>query len=480
MANETILIIEDEEVLAQSIRDLLAPSGYAIHIAPDPEEAREKIRWARPDLLLLDLALPPAYAVRDGVEFLKECLSSGVGAKIIVMTGQGRVEDAIECIRFGADDFLFKPVNPDVLSIVVERALYKHQLERKVAELEAGEGDSLAHVGIVGASPVMRKVIKGIVYAASIEENVLITGERGTGKGLAAGAIHRLSDRRDAPFVHVDCSALSGTLMESELFGHEKGAFTGAGDFKVGRFERAGEGTVFLDEVAAMPVDLQIKLLHAVEEKTIQRVGGNSDIRLKARVIAAADRDLAEAVSEGSFRKDLFYRLNILPIRIPPLRERKEDIPALVSFFLEKYCRERGRPPVTLLPSALARLGEHDWPGNVGELESVVARAVLAARGQELSSDDVTVSLRALAGDEAGMEPDGGAGNDQAGMGPHGGIEEEEGEDGEAGGEPLAPEYRSALRKAGGNQSLAAKLLGLPESTFRYRLKKHRKPPGDP
>ncbi len=460
MANEKILIIEDEEYLAESIRDLLEPSGYEIHIAPDREEGREKLNRIKPDLLLLDLALPPSYAVRDGVEFFKECLVAGEGNKIIVMTGQGKVDDAIECIRFGAEDFLLKPVNPDVLAIVVERALYKHLLERKVSELEADGSESFGPEGLVGSSRAMKKVFKGILYAASIDENVLITGETGAGKGVVARAIHQRSDRRDEPFVHVNCAALSRTIIESELFGHEKGAFTGAKDFKLGKFEYAGAGTVFLDEVAEIPVDLQIKLLHAVEEKTVHRVGGNTEIELESRVIAAANRDLSDAVTEGSFRKDLFYRLNILPIRIPPLRERKEDIPILVSYFLEKYCRKHGKPAVTLLPSALARLEEHDWPGNVRELENVLARAVISTKARTLSSDDFTTSLLALARDGARTHR-------------MVGVEDEDLVD--AVEEQLASEYRSALLKAKGNKSHAAKLLGLPESTFRYRLKKYRR-----
>ncbi len=460
MANETILIIEDEQYLAESIQDLLRPAGYRIHIAADRESGRQTIGRIRPDLLLLDLALPPSYAVRDGIDFFKECLTSKEVSKIIVMTGQGKVDDAIECIRFGAEDFLLKPVNPDVLAIVVERALYKHQLETKVNELEADSDHSFGLVGLVGTSRVMRKVFKGILYAASIDENVLITGETGAGKGVVARAIHLKSDRKDAPFVHVNCAALSRTIIESELFGHERGAFTGARDFKVGKFEYAADGTVFLDEIAEIPLDLQIKLLHAVEEKTVQRVGGNTDIKLEARIIAAANRDLSEAVNEGAFRKDLFYRLNILPIRIPPLRERKDDIPALVSYFLEKYCRKHGRPPVSLLPSALARLEEHDWPGNVRELENVLARAVISTKKKVLSSDDLTLSLREAARNEGRRQA--------AGGGEEGDLMEEVEEE-------LATEYKTALLEARGNKSLAAKLLGLPESTFRYRLKKYRR-----
>lgn len=460
MTQEKILIIEDEEYLAKSIRDLLEPSGYKIHIAQDRKEGREKIDELRPDLLLLDLALPPSYTVAEGIEFFKECLSSKECPKIVVMTGQGKVDDAIECIRFGAEDFLLKPVNPDVLSIVVERALYKLFLEKKLNELEADSDGSFGMAGIVGNSKIMKKVFKGILYAASIDENVLITGETGVGKGLVAKAIHQRSDRRDSPFVHVNCAALSRSIIESELFGHEKGSFTGAKDYKVGKFEFAQQGTVFLDEVAEIPVDLQIKLLHAVEEKAIQRVGGNTDIRIDARIIAAANRDLSEAVADGAFRKDLFYRLNILPIRIPPLRERKEDIPVLVSFFLDKYCRKHGKPPVSLRPSGLAKLEEHDWPGNVRELENVLARAVISTNEKVLSSDDLTLSLHTRGrhrevGDAVPVEQE----DDLVGA-----VEEE-----------LAAEYRAALLKAKGNKSMAAKLLGVPESTFRYRLKKYRR-----
>ena len=227
-----------------------------------------------------------------------------------------------------------------------------------------------------------------------------------------------------------------------------------------GNSRTAADGTIFLDEVAEIPVDLQIKLLHAVEEKTVQRVGGDPDIKLASRVIAAANKDISEAVADGSFRKDLFYRLNILPIRIPPLRERKEDIPGLVSYFLEKYCRKRGKPPGSLLPSALARLEEYDWPGNVRELENVLARAVTSTTEKVLSSDDFTISLHGLGRDKARMHPVGGEEDEDL-------LEAVEGQ--------LAAEYRAALLEAKGNKSHAAKLLGLPESTFRYRLKKYRR-----
>jgi len=457
---KSILIVEDEPFLSASIKELLEPHGYRIDIVSNTSDAMGKVMEMEPDLMILDLSLPPSYRVEEGIAFFKECLNANLACKIIIMTGQGKLDDAIECIRSGAEDFLLKPVNPEVLNIVVERTLYKQSLERKVKELESTQHEEQPFPNIVGASEAMKNVYRGILYAASIDANVLITGETGTGKGLVARAIHEAGLRKTGPFVQVNCAALSSTLIESELFGHEEGAFTGAKDLKLGKFEYAQGGSLFLDEVAEIPLAVQVKLLNAVEEKKIQRVGGNREIETDVRIIAASNRDLERAVLKGSFRKDLFYRLNVLPIHIPPLRSRREDIAPLVAFFVEEYARRFEKPIDSLSPLSMETLVSHDWPGNVRELENVVVRAVVSAERRVLSPEDfpdLSVRPPEYQTDLEAIESDR----------PEDYLDAVERE--------IALEYKDALIKSQGNKSKAAKSMGMSESTFRYRLKKYQK-----
>lgn len=458
--DNSILIVEDEEFLAGSMKELLELHGYKVEIAANTRDAMVKVGSMNADLMILDLSLPPSYRVDAGIAFFKECLAANLSCKIVIMTGQGKLDDAIECIRSGAEDFLLKPVNPEVLTIVIERALYKQSLERKVRELESTKEAESSFSGIVGSSEKMKNVYRGILYAASIDANVLITGETGTGKGLVAKAIHDASSRKPNPFVQVNCAALARTLVESELFGHEEGAFTGARQLKLGKFEYAKGGSLFLDEVAEIPLDVQVKLLNAVEEKKIHRVGGNKEIETDVRILAASNKDLEGAVLKGSFRKDLFYRLNVLPIHIPPLRSRKEDIPPLVSYFVETYAGRFKKTIDSVAPGVFEKLASHDWPGNVRELENAVVRAIASADGRVLSPDDFPdPSLRPL---EYRRDLEGFAADR-----PEETLDAVEHE--------IAREYREALIRAKGNKSQAAKLLGMGESTFRYRLKKYQK-----
>jgi len=457
---KSILIVEDEPYLSASIKELLEPHGYRIDIVSDTSDAMGKVMEVEPDLMILDLSLPPSYRVEEGIAFFKECLKANLACKIIIMTGQGKLDDAIECIRSGAEDFLLKPVNPEVLNIVVERTLYKQSLERKVKELESTQYKDQPFHNIVGTSEAMKNVYRGILYAASIDANVLITGETGTGKGLVARAIHESGIRKSHPFVQVNCAALSSTLIESELFGHEEGAFTGAKDLKMGKFEYARKGSLFLDEVAEIPLEVQVKLLNAVEEKKIQRVGGNREIETDVRIIAASNRDIEGAVRKGSFRKDLFYRLNVLPIHIPPLRSRRDDIAPLVSFFVDEYAGKFEKPIDSVSPVAMEKLQSHDWPGNVRELENVVVRAVVSADKRTLSPEDFpdpSVRPQEYQRDLEAIEADR----------PEDYLDAVEHE--------IALEYKDALIKSKGNKSKAAKSMGMSESTFRYRLKKYQK-----
>jgi DNA-binding NtrC family response regulator len=457
---KSILIVEDEQYLSASIKELLEPHGHRIDIVSNASDAMGKVREVEPDLMILDLSLPPSYRVDEGIALFKECLKANLACKIIIMTGQGKLDDAIECIRSGAEDFLLKPVNPEVLNIVVERTLYKQTLERKVKELESTRHQEHPFSSIVGASEAMKNVYRGILYAASIDANVLITGETGTGKGLVARAIHEAGLRKTRPFLQVNCAALSSTLIESELFGHEEGAFTGAKDLKIGKFEYAQGGSLFLDEVAEIPLAVQVKLLNAVEEKKIQRVGGNREIETDVRIIAASNKDLERAVLKGSFRKDLFYRLNVLPIHIPPLRSRRKDIAPLVSFFVEKYSGRFEKPIDSVSPLAMETLVSHDWVGNVRELENVVVRAVVSAEKRVLSPEDFPDPSARPPEYQRDLET----------------IEADRPEDYlDAVEREIALEYKDALIKSRGNKSKAAKSMGMSESTFRYRLKKYQK-----
>ena len=452
-----LLIVEDEIYLAESIKDLLLDSGNDIHITQRQDEAMDIIEKINPDLMILDLALPPSFKVSDGIDFFKKCIELKLDCKIIIMTGQGKINDAIECIKLGAEDFLMKPINPDVLQIVVERGLYKQYLERKVNHYEKKYELENRFSDIIGKSSAMKKVFRGIKYAASMEENVLILGETGTGKGMVAKEIHEESKRRTHAYICINCASFSRYLIESELFGHEKGAFSGAIDVKVGKFEYANKGTLFLDEVGEVSIDLQAKLLHAVEEKRIQRVGGNKEIEVDVRIIAATNKNIEKAIDDRLFRRDLYYRLNVLPLYIPPLRERKEDIFLLASYFAKRYASKFQKAEINITPEAMNRLEEHDWPGNVRELENVIITAILRAKNEILTVSDLPDSLFNLEEDiETKM------GDESEGFME--GMKHE-----------IAKEYKNALHKAKGNKSLAARYLGIHESTFRYRLKKYQK-----
>ena len=414
-----------------------------------------------PDLIILDLALPPSFDIKEGLGFFQKILEARRNTKVIIMTGQGTLNEAIQCIRQGADDFLFKPVDPDVLSIVIERAIYKRFLEKRVRDLESEFDTHGPFPELIGESPSMRRIFRGIRYASAMDENVLIVGETGTGKRLVAQAIHNSSSRCGYPFVTVNCAALSPGIVESELFGHEKGSFTGATDKKVGKFEYANNGTIFLDEVAEIPVGIQAKLLTVVEEKEIQRVGGNRSIRINTRIISATNRDPQQAIKEGRFRQDLYFRLNILPIFIPPLRERREDIPVLKKYLVRKFCEKYNRTIPPIDNEVMERLMKHEWPGNVRELENIITRALMTNKEGRLTVEDFPVlSMEQDQTDhpwEGESEPR-----------PDTTLQEEIDRE-------VAVEYIEAMRKAKGNKSMAARVLGIHESTLRYRLKKYEK-----
>jgi DNA-binding NtrC family response regulator len=385
---ETILVVEDKESMAQMLKETLELEGYEVVIASDGAEGIKKIKAIKVSLVLTDLKLPK----KDGLDVLRASKDENPLIPVIVMTAHGSVETAVHAMKLGAFDFITKPLDTDYLLLLMDRALKNQRLVTENLLLK----DVLSHrVGmpdIIGKSPGMVEVAKNIQKVASTKTTVLLLGESGTGKELFARAIHDLSPRKDHPFVPINCAAIPGELLESELFGHEKGAFTGAGERKLGKLELADRGTVFLDEIGEMDLSLQSKLLRALQEGEIDRVGGTHSIKIDIRIIAASNRDLEVAVNENSFREDLFYRLSVFPVSVPPLRERKDDIPALVEHFVSKYSAELNISRKNITGDALDILTGYSWKGNVRELENVIERALILCDGEEITNRELSLS----------------------------------------------------------------------------------------
>ncbi|MEZ4223697.1 MAG: sigma-54 dependent transcriptional regulator [Polyangiaceae bacterium] len=369
----SILVVDDEPNARTALAEILKEEGYSVETAADGFKALSRFEDFGPDLVLTDLKMPGM----DGVELLKKLRNHVSDLPVVLMTAFGAVETAVSAMREGADDYLTKPLNTDELVLVLDRCLERLRLRRETHELRSQLAERYRFDTIVGSSPEMQEVFKSVAQVAPSRATVLLTGESGTGKELVAAAIHHRSPRHEGPFVKLHCAALAETLLESELFGHERGAYTGADRRREGRFEQANGGTLFLDEIGEITASTQVKLLRVLQEREFERVGGNQTIETDVRVIAATNRDLRLLVNEGKFREDLYYRLNVINIQMPPLRRRPSDIPALAMYFLERFAKENEKGTMTLSDAGLALLASYDWPGNVRELENVIERAVV-------------------------------------------------------------------------------------------------------
>ncbi len=452
-----VLIVEDEPDQRRLLADILRSEGYLATEAEDCASARTQLQATAVDLVLSDWKLPDG----DGMELLLEVQSHWPRTAFVMITAYGTISRAVEAVRRGADDFLPKPFERQALLLALERTLKARRLEaenRRLSE-ELQERDRL--VDLVGSAPSMQRLFRRVEKIAGTQATVLLAGESGTGKELAARALHALSSRARGPFVAVNCAAIPEGLMEAEFFGAEKGAFTGADRVRVGKFEAAHLGTLFLDEVGELPLEIQPKLLRALQEGTVTRVGGNRELAVDVRILAATNRDLEAEVAASRFREDLYYRLNVVPIPLPPLRDRREDIPRLVEHFVQRAARRHGVQPARFPPALLRRLIDYTWPGNVRELANVVERLLLLADDDLVQAEDLPPSFD---GPNGGGSAEDSAQNDGGFRLPPGGLSWEALE---------CSCLQQALELAGGNRARAARLLDLPYKAFLYRLEKH-------
>lgn len=385
-----VLVVDDEEIVRTSLSDWLRHDGYEVDTAPDGLSALEKLKSQNWHVLLVDLKMPDI----DGLQVLRETHKIQKDAQVIIMTAYSSVDTAVQAMKDGAYDYIVKPFDPEEIGLIVKRILRHQQLIDENIFLKRELERRYRLEDIIGKSPKMQEVFELLKTVAPTRSTILIQGESGTGKEVVTRAIHDLSPRRGGPFIAVACGTLTESLLESELFGHEKGAFTGATTFRKGRFELADGGTLFLDEVADIGPKSQLNLLRVLEEKAFRRVGGTDLIEVDVRIIAATNKDLEKQVRDGNFREDLFYRLNVIAITLPPLRERREDIPLLVNYFLEKYNLETGKRIQRVSEDALNFLIEYDWPGNVRELENVIERAVVVEKSNLITSESLPSSIQ--------------------------------------------------------------------------------------
>jgi DNA-binding NtrC family response regulator len=442
-----VLVVEDEEKLRRVVQLHLESLGYEVDGAASAEQALPLVAAA--DLVMTDLRMPGM----DGIQFIKQMQGRGAAAAVLVITAHGSVETAVEAMKLGAADFLQKPFSLDHLAAVVEKVMAVQALRDENRRMRDELDGRYQFDNIIGRSAAMRDIFQTVERVAPTRATVLLAGESGVGKDMIARAIHHHSPRARHAFVKINCTALPENLMESELFGYEKGAFTGASVSKPGKFEQADQGTAFLDEIGDVPGNIQVKLLRILQERQFERLGSNLTRNVDVRVIAATNVDLRAALEEGRFREDLYYRLNVVPISIPPLRQRREDIPFLALHFVQKLSKDLGSRAKDISPGAMDRLLEYSWPGNVRELENTIERSLVLAGGETLQASDMRI--------EAARNVGAAAASSQT--------------------QPLLPEgetlehweqmmIKEAMRRANGNKSQAARMLGLTRNALRYRL----------
>ncbi len=440
-----ILVVDDEEAQRELLSTILSSEGYQVETAAGGEQAVAKVGERAFHLVLLDLRM----GGMGGVEALRQIKRLSPQTQVLMLTAFASVESAVEAMRAGALNYLSKPVDIEELKVLVEKTLTVSDLVEENASLKAQVGEELAGRHILGRSRALREVLETVGMVAPTDATVLIMGESGTGKELVADAIHALSRRASGPLIKVNCAALPETLLESELFGHEKGAFTGAVARREGRFKLADGGTLFLDEIGEMSPVLQAKVLRVIQERSFERVGGRETLRVDVRLLVATNRDLPTEVREGRFREDLYYRLAVIPIVIPPLRERPDDIPILAEHFLRTFAQRNGKGVRSFSPAAMERLQRHPWRGNVRELENLIERVVIMARGEVIGVEDLPGNLKGEAPASAGV----------------------------VAGRSLSELEREAILKTlemtGGNRTETARLLGIGRRTLQYKLKEY-------
>ncbi len=447
----TILIVEDEPKMLRLLEMSLAEEGFATHAAPDAETGLKLLRQQKVDLVLTDLKLPGM----NGLEFLQAVKRANAAIPVVVMTAYGTVETAVEAMKAGASDYVLKPFSLEEIKLIAKKELDVHRLREENRSLREALGKRYEFANIVAKSAKMQEVLATVERVAPSNSTVLLGGESGAGKDLFARAIHQHSRRATGPFVKINCTAIPENLLESELFGYEKGAFTGAVTSKPGKFELADKGTIFLDEIGDVPSTIQAKLLRVLQEREFERLGGTKTLKVDVRVIAATNQDLRAALEQGTFREDLYYRLNVVPINIPPLREHREDIPYLVDHFVSRCARESGKAITGITPAAMKLLKDFHWPGNVRELENIIERAVALTSGATLDVGDIRL--------DTGPAKTAAPGAEGSVPFPPPGTTLEQLED---------EIIKEALRRANGNKSQAARMLGLSRNALRYRLSK--------
>jgi two-component system, NtrC family, response regulator AtoC len=441
----SVLIVDDEKNTREGLQQALA-DNYDVSVAANADEAYNLMQSQPFDVIITDLRMPG----KSGLKVIDHALLQANKPAVLMMTAYGTIESAVEAMKRGAVDFLTKPVNIERLEVLIQRALKAKTLEVEVKQLHERLDAKYQFDGILGHSPKIQAVIDQVKLVASSKATILIEGESGTGKELIAQAVHQTSPRSRAPFIPVHCAALSENLLESELFGHEKGAFTGAADKRIGRFESADTGTLFLDEIGEISLSTQVKLLRFLETRSIERVGGSKPIELDVRLVAATNKNLEELCRQGKFREDLFFRLNVVRLLLPPLRERSEDIPLLLVHYLKVFSEENGLPPLTLEPGALHTLQSYRWPGNIRELRNFCENAVVTHRGGKLTEYDLDPKYR---------------GSVVVSLSSPNGVAEQ-----------LSVEenekrlLKEALLKVRGNRTKAAELMGISRRTLHRKL----------